>query len=61
MNEWTITYMDGENRTTERVIADGWQIAPSGDLAFLNEPWGSRPFYVRAFAKGVWLTVDLYA
>src|SRR3990167_5419152 len=58
MHEWTITYLDGTEMTTTRITADGWQIAPSGDLAFLNEPWGARPFYLRAFAKGVWLSVS---
>lgn len=60
-NTWTIKYMDGDTRTSEQVIAEGWQIGPSGDLVFLNDPYSQKPFYTRAFAKGVWLEVSLYA
>lgn len=61
MHEWTITYLDGTDKTTERVTADAWQVSGGGDLAFVNEPYGREPFFLRAFAKGVWLKVDLYS
>ncbi len=60
-NIWTVVYMDGEDKTEERVYADAWQVSASGDLAFLNDPYEVRPFFVRAFAAGVWKTVRLHA
>jgi len=60
-HEWTVTYMDGDDKTTERVWADAWNVSANGDLAFLNDPYGSEPFFHRAYAAGTWLTVRLFA
>lgn len=60
-NEWIVTYMDGDAKTTERLYAGGWQIGPNGDLAFLDKPYSDRPLFLRAFAAGTWLTVSFYA
>lgn len=55
---WEVTFSDG---TKKRVDADAWQIGPNGDLAFLNGPHSSKPFFVRGYAAGVWNEVSLYA
>lgn len=60
---WVVTYFEPgmERATKEQVTADGWQIGVNGDLVFVNDPYGSRPFFLRAFAAGTWLEVSLYA
>jgi hypothetical protein len=60
-NVWTVTYMDGDALTEERVYADGWQVSGNGDLAFMNDPRSATPFFTRAYAAGTWQTVSLYA
>lgn len=57
-HEWTVTKEAGG---VVRVTAEGWQIGPNGDLAFGNGLNGPNPFYVRAFSKGIWREVNLYA
>jgi len=58
-NEWEITFKVG--RLTERHYADGWQVGPNGDLLLVNDPYGQKPFPIRAFAAGVWETISLFA
>jgi hypothetical protein len=56
-HEWSITKEGGG---VVRVIAEGWQIGPNGDLLFANGLNGLNPFCVRAFAKGTWREVNIY-
>lgn len=59
---WLVGFSDpdGTVRATQ-VKADGWQLSPNGDLVFIDDPYGERPFGVQAFAAGTWRGVSLYS
>lgn len=58
MHEWIVTTHTGATRQHR---ADRFDVTKNGDLVLMNGPGVEGPYYVRAYAAGMWREVSLFA